>query len=121
MSKKYLWKFEWDCGRQGTLESLFVATEQEIKDIIGKEANFGEVLGKHSEVYGTIEKGEIAKVDLDPETVEKVARILGDTWSGRNPMHYIHYKCSECGCSYHEDEFNKEKNLCEYCAKESED
>ena len=120
MDKKYLWKFDADCGRQGNLEGLFVATRQEVKDTIGKYAYFGEVLGKHSEVCGNIEKDEISKVDLDSETVEKVSKILGDTWSGFNPLHYIHYKCTECGCSYHEDEFNKEKNLCEYCAKESD-
>lgn len=120
MNERFLWKFEWDCGRQGTLESLFVATEEEVKELIGQEVNFGEVLGKHSEVYGTIDEGEITQVDLDSETVEKVTAILGDTWSGYNPLHYVSYKCSECGCSYHGDEFNKEKNLCEYCARESE-
>lgn len=90
MSERFLWKFEWDCGRQGVLKGLFAATEEEIEDAIGKIANFGEVLGKHSEVYGPIEEGEITKIDLDTETVEKVTRIIGDnTWSGYNPLEYI--------------------------------
>jgi len=118
--EKYLWKFEWDCGRQGTLEGLFVATKEEVQSLIGKQVNFGEVLGKHSEVYGTIEEGEVTMIILDAKTVEKVAKILGDTWSGYNPLYYIHYKCPKCGCSYHSDEFDMEKNLCEYCARESE-
>lgn len=87
--ERYLWKFYWDCGRQGDVEGLFVATENEVKDLIGKEVYFGEILGKHSEVYGAIEEGEITKLDLDSETVEKVTKLLGDTWSGYNPLQYL--------------------------------
>lgn len=43
---KYLYKFHWDCGRNGDLQGLFVATEDEVKDAIGSEAYFGEVLGE---------------------------------------------------------------------------
>lgn len=86
---KFLWKFNWDCGRQGEVEGLFVATEEEVNGIIGKEVYFGEILGKHSEVYGTIEDGEISKINLDCETVEKVTALLGKTWSGYNPIEYI--------------------------------
>lgn len=89
MKKNYLWKFYCDCGRQGSLSSLFVATEPEIANLIGKEVYFGEVLGKHSEIYGTIEENEITKVDLDCETVAKVTKVLGYTWSGKNPMNYV--------------------------------
>jgi len=117
--EKYLWKLYCYCGRQGSLEGLFVATEEEIKNTIGKYAYFGEVLGKHSEVYGDIEENEITKIDLDSETVEKVSKILGDTWSGFNPMNYIKYTCSICEDSYGVDEFNKEKNICVYCEKEN--
>ncbi|HBN95103.1 MAG TPA: hypothetical protein DDZ66_02290 [Firmicutes bacterium] len=121
MSERFLWEFKWDCGRQGDLEGLFVATEAEVQELMGQDVNFGEVLGKHSEVYGDIEEGEITKVDLDTKTVEKVTKILGDsTWSGYNPLDYVSYECSECGCSYRADEFNKEKNMCEYCVKEME-
>ena len=89
MEEKYLWRFNWDCGRQGELEGLFVATEQEVKSLIGQEVYFGEVLGKHSEIFGTIEENEVKKVDLDSETVEKVTKVLGDIWSGYNPLEYL--------------------------------
>jgi len=118
--ERYLWKFDCDCGRQGSLDGLFVATEEEIKNTIGQYAYFGEVLGKHSEVCGNIEKDEIIKLDLDCETVEKVSKLLGNTWSGFNPMHYIEYKCSICEDSYRIDEFNKENNVCIYCKAEQE-
>lgn len=109
---RYLWKFEWDCGRQGSVEGLFAATEAEVNAIVGKEVYFGEILGKHSEVYGKIEKGEITKLDLDSEAVEKVSKLLGDTWSGYNPFEYI--RCGDCGDSKTYIESNNEW-VCEYC------
>ena len=87
--ERFLWRFNWDCGRQGELEGLFVATEQEVKELTGKEVYFGEVLGKHSEIYGEIEEGDFEKIDLDAETVAKVEKILSDTWSGFNPLEYL--------------------------------
>ena len=113
---KYLWKFYWNCRREGEVEGLFVATEDEVNNSIGKEVRFGEILGKHSEVGGTIEEGEITKLDLDFETVEKVTKLLGNTWAGYNPLEYITHHCEECGCSYREDEWNFKKNMCSYCA-----
>ena len=85
----YLWGFHWNCGRQGVLEGLFVATEDEINDLIGQRVYFGEVLGKYSEIYGPIEEEEITKVGLDVETVEKITDVLGDTWSGYNPFDFV--------------------------------
>jgi hypothetical protein len=122
MSKKYLWKFYWDCGRNGDLEGLFVATEQEIQILIGKHANFGEVLGKHSEIYGTIEEDDIEKIDLDSKAIEKVILILGETWSGYNPLDYVRYDCSRCEDSYSTEDLYKinEKDVCWDCLTEEE-
>jgi hypothetical protein len=116
---KYLYKFHWDCGRMGDLETLFVATEDEIKDLIGRDTNFGEVLGKHSEIYGTIEEKDITKIDLDPETVEKVSKILGITWSGYSIFDYVKYECPICGDKVRGEEWDYDFNRCNYC--ESED
>jgi hypothetical protein len=89
MEEKWLWKFYWSCGRMGSLEGLFVATKEEIDRIIGKKVYFGEVLGKHSEIYGTLDENDIKRIDLDSETVVKVTNLLGDTWSGYNLLEYI--------------------------------
>lgn len=88
---KYLWKFKWDCGRVGDIEGLFVATEGEIKDALDKDVYFGEVLGKHSEVYGFLGEDDVTKIDIDTDTMEKVTSVLGKTWSGYNPLEYIQY------------------------------
>jgi hypothetical protein len=90
---KYLWGFYWDCGRSGCLDGLFVATEKEVNNAIGKYVNFGEVLGKHSEVYGHIDEGDIVKKDVSPEAVGEVMKVLGRTWSGFNPLDYIGVQC----------------------------
>jgi hypothetical protein len=89
MEQRYLWKFHWDCGRQGDVEGLFIATEGEIKESIGKEVYLGEILGKHSEVYGTLEEKDVKKIDVEPDVVLKLIPHLGTTWSGYNPLHYI--------------------------------
>ena len=89
MTENYAWKFHWDCGRSGKVESIFIATEEEVQDLIGQYVDFGEILGKHSEICGFVEENEVTKLDLDCETVQKVTAVLGDTWSGRNPFEYI--------------------------------
>ncbi|WP_338465107.1 hypothetical protein [Shouchella rhizosphaerae] len=83
-----LWKFSWDCGRSGRVESVFVAAEGDVNGVIGKNVNFGEILGKHSEVYGTIEESDITKLNVSDEVVKEVTAILGRTWSGHNPLDY---------------------------------
>lgn len=105
---KYLWKFHWNCGRSGSLDGLFVATEQEVEDMIGCEAYFGEVLGKHSEVYGQIEQNDIRKLDVSSDSVEEVSKVLGNTWSGFNPMNYVKRYCEICEENYTVDEADVE-------------
>lgn len=94
---KYLWKFYWDCGRQGDVQGLFIATEDEIKSSIGKQVYFGEILGKHSEIYGTLDEGDVERINVEPDVIEKLIPHLGNCWSGHNPLNYI--KCEGCGDS----------------------
>ena len=51
---KVLVHFEWDCGRQGMVDGLFVTTQEKIDAAIGTEVYFGEILGKHSEIFGKL-------------------------------------------------------------------
>lgn len=86
---KKLYKFSWDCGRQGYVEGLFIAEELDVENAIGKEVYFGEILGKHSEVYGVIEDGEIQEVKVSETTVKEMEEVLGCDISGYNPLGYI--------------------------------
>lgn len=113
--KVCLWKFYWNCGRQGNVEGIFKATKEEVDSAIGMEVYFGEILGKHSEVYGDIEEGEITLKSDDPLVVQNAVE------SGYNPLNYLRYECPVCGNTYSIDEWNEEKGMCEYCASESED
>lgn len=107
-----LWRFYWDCGRQGEVEGIFKATKEEVDAAIGKEVYFGEILGKHSEVYGEIEEGEITLESDDPLTVMNAIE------SGYNPLNYLRYECPVCGDTYTTEEWDFENNMCCYCAEE---
>lgn len=88
MAKK-LYNFYWDCGRQGSLEGLFIADEDKIKDSIGKEVYFGEVLGKHSEVSGTLDEIDLTEIDIPESVVLILEEKVGKNISGYNPLDYI--------------------------------
>lgn len=77
------WHFYWDCGRQGDVEGYFKATKEEVENAIGKEVNFGEILGKHSEIYGTIEEGEIELISDNP------IEVMNEIECGYNPLEYL--------------------------------
>ena len=87
MTKK-LFKFYWDCGRMGELEGLFVATQEEVDRVIDKEIYFGEVLGKHSDIYGTLEASDLQIIPIDESAVNAIVAVTGATISGYNPLAY---------------------------------
>lgn len=90
MTKKVLYKFFWDCGRMGEVESVFIATPDEVANVIGKDVYFGEILGKHSDVYGTLEESEFTIISDDQEKIEWLKGVAGSTISGYNPLDYIY-------------------------------
>ena len=89
MTKKLLVKFYWNCGRMGELDGLFIITEDELKSWYGREAYFGEVLGKHSEIDGMIEESDFTIKSDDQEFIAKIEELLGDHLSGFYPGDYI--------------------------------
>lgn len=84
-----LFKFNWDCGRMGTLDGLFVATQKEVDNAIGEHLDFGEALGKHSEIDGPFEEGDIQVICEDQVFIKKLLEILGYSVSGFNPLDYL--------------------------------
>ncbi len=85
---KALYKMNINCGRMGSLEGLFLAYPAKVDKLLesGVEVYFGEVLGKHSEIYGKIEKKEIQLITED----EKVISVIEEFGleSGYNPFGY---------------------------------
>ena len=85
---KNLYKFHWDCGRQGNVTSIFVAHDYEIKDSLGKEVYFGEILGKHSEIYGVLENSDITVLTNDQDFIEKFEKYVGES-TEKNPLNCL--------------------------------
>ena len=71
----------------GSVDGVFIADSDEVSNSIGKEVYFGEILGKHSEVYGELEKDEIELVTDDEKVVSLFEQF--DLSSGYNPLEYI--------------------------------
>ncbi len=86
---KKLYKFYWDCGRMGNVKGLFVATPEEIEEAMGKQVYFGEILGKHSEIYGDLEEDNLTVVSEDQDFIKKLVSLLGVSVSGYNPLEYL--------------------------------
>lgn len=87
---KVLVEFNLDYGRMGNLDGLFVTTNEELANLYGKEVYFGEVLGKHSDVYATMKGDQFTVKSNDPVFIDKLVEIIGsNTISGYNPFAYI--------------------------------
>lgn len=86
---KALYRLEFNCGRQGDLYGIFVADKESV-DILVTECisvNFGEALGKHSEVYGEVDASEVSMITDDKNVIETVDEY--DLSTGFNPFdHY---------------------------------
>lgn len=86
-----IYKLNVDCGRMGDLEGVFVADSEDVDNLIKSKIGvyFGEVLGKHSEVCGAIEPGEITLASDDPTAVKIVVDL--DLATGFDPFCYQTY------------------------------
>lgn len=87
---KVLYEFHWDCGRMGSLDGLFIEERDVFEDVIGEELWFGEVLGKHSEIYGPLGKEDLTVKSEDQEFIAQLEEVFGGNHiSGYNPLDYL--------------------------------
>ena len=86
---KGLYKFHWDCGRMGDVEGVFVADSEDVSYMIDNnvEVYFGEILGKHSEVSGCIDKEDITFITSEENVIDIVEQYGLE--SGYNPLDYF--------------------------------
>ena len=91
MTKKLLVQFFWDWGRMGNVDGIFVTTQEELIKFYGKKVYFGEILGEHSDVQGTLEETDITVLSDDQEFIAKFVEIVGENPSGYNPLDYIQF------------------------------
>lgn len=85
---KAIYRLKFDCGRQGQLEGIFIAEKEKVKVLLENKIGvyWGEVLGKHSEVYGPLDDGELVMVSENEEAI-KIIEELG-LENGYNPFKY---------------------------------
>jgi hypothetical protein len=87
---KGIYSFYWNYGRGGSVSSIFIATKEDVAKLIGKDVYFGEILGKHSEVYGNIKDEDIKLLTDNQEFIKQFEEILGENFStGYNPFDYL--------------------------------
>ena len=88
MEQNNVYRFEVDFRRGGGLMGVFLATQQEVDLLIDSKIRvyFGEVNGKHSEVYCPIEKGWITLISDNPEVLKVVSE--NRLTNGHNPFNY---------------------------------
>lgn len=94
---KALFKMIFDCGRMGNLEGVFIADTEDVEYLLSNEISvyFGEVLGKHSEISGIIDRSEL-KMITDDENVINIVKEYG-LETGYNPF-------DEALCTYETEE-----------------
>lgn len=97
---KNLYSFYWDVRRMGSVEGLFICDPETLESHYGDDVYFGEILGKHSEIYGTLDREDFELVSDDQEKVEWLFSLLGGSVSGYNPLDYL----SEQEEEFEEDE-----------------
>lgn len=68
-------------------EGLFVSTDKEIEKYLGTEIYWGEIDGKHSEIVGVFEKGDLEVVSESEDFIEKFEKYIGSF--GYNPVEKI--------------------------------
>ena len=84
-----LYRFCWPQRRGGDVEGLFVEDSDVVENAIGSDVYFGEICGKHSDVYGTLDEEDLTVVSEDQEKINWLVDILGRSVSGYNPFDYI--------------------------------
>ncbi|MEK0324099.1 MAG: hypothetical protein QQN63_00190 [Nitrosopumilus sp.] len=88
MSKLGLYKFFMDYGRMGELDGLFFCTPELIDEAMGHEIYLGEVLGKHSDVFFTLEADMIELITDDERVMVALEPHRGAVETGYNPIEY---------------------------------
>ena len=85
--KRGIYRYSESFGRQGDLSGVFTATAAEVDAAMGRKVYFGEVLGKHSDVWSVMGPEDITLVSDAPEAVAVVDSLGLAT--GTNPLEYL--------------------------------
>lgn len=86
---KALYKLHIDCGRMGDLDGVFITDTEKMKELVssGKHVYFGEVLGKHSDIYCPIKEEDYTFITTNDKVIEIVEQYGLE--NGFNPFDYL--------------------------------
>lgn len=89
--KQLLVEMSLDYGRMGSLEGLFLVDEAdfELAQKLNPQVYFGEVLGKHSEVYCDFNEMSFRVKTDDPAKIAML-KDMDMVSSGHDPFEYMH-------------------------------
>ena len=73
-AKYKLYAFEQTYGRAGTLNMLFVATDDEIEALLGRSVPWCECLGKYSQSEYDFNDNTVSVVDIDDNALNILLR-----------------------------------------------
>lgn len=97
---KRLIRYSASFGSMGELSGIFLLLNDEewfgLERLIEDETEvwFGEVFGRHSDIYGAVEEGEISIVTEDQEWLDLTVSLEIDLDSGINPLQS--QRCESC-------------------------
>jgi len=77
-----LFVFHADWGRMGTVESVFMGSEEDVAKMYGKTVYLGDILGKHSDVSVDIDEDSFEVHKIDEATIAILLKIFGHHISG---------------------------------------
>lgn len=86
---KVLVKLTLDMGIEGTINSLFICTKEELASLQGKWADFENVLGRHSDIQTMLDLDDFEILALPTEAVDAIEVTCGKSVCGPNPFNYI--------------------------------
>lgn len=96
-----LWKYSKNYHYLGKVEGLFISTKKEIDEyLVGRTMDFGEILGKHSEVSIDFNKDDFECLDISKEALMELLTAANSRCiSGYYPFKYTNeeVKCLSCG------------------------
>lgn len=95
-----LYRFHWSVY-YGRVEGIFISTPTLIEKVIGSHVDFGSILGKHSQIYGSLEPEDLEVITDDIYFIDKFLKLFPNG-IGYNPLNYMQYYCEDCDMEFEE-------------------
>lgn len=70
-----VYKFYANFGRHGEIKSVFIATQEEVKSVIGKEVHYSEPWGKYTSVSFSLEETMFTLITDKPDEVALIESL----------------------------------------------